>query len=253
MASRRGNASYGIHKFFLVSILFLVQTAVGQQQQQLHRYPGPGGPPRRRPPGPNAIELGKENKRATYTAIAGGVLAGYWLSGWNYRSKNKKMKQKYERDLAHQEKRVEDAIRSVRQQYEDVLERKQEEYVEKYKHLQYIENAMGEAGIPVDLSMVSPSASLQQDYAEFKQPDLNGDDKITRREFDQYMRQYLAANPEYSKYDYPSFDEFDKDGDNAITFAEWQQYIQDAEAAALAQEQLMYQQQKKGKMAGRRR
>lgn len=41
---------------------------------------------------------------------------------------------------------------------------------------------MGEAGIPVDLSMVSPSASLQQDYAEFKQPDLNGDDKITRRE-----------------------------------------------------------------------
>jgi hypothetical protein len=46
------------------------------------------------------------------------------------------------------------------------------------------------------------------------------------------MRQYLAANPEYSKYDYPSFDEFDKDGDKAITFAEWQQYIQDAEAAA---------------------
>jgi hypothetical protein len=46
------------------------------------------------------------------------------------------------------------------------------------------------------------------------------------------MRQYLAANPEYSKYDYPSFEEFDKDGDNAITFAEWQQYIQDAEAAA---------------------
>ena len=38
-----------------------------------------------------------------------------------------------------QEKRIEDAIRSIRQQYEDVLERKQEEYVEKYKHLQYIE------------------------------------------------------------------------------------------------------------------
>ncbi len=46
------------------------------------------------------------------------------------------------------------------------------------------------------------------------------------------MRQYLAANPEYSKYDYPSFEEFDKDGDNAITFAEWQQYIADAETAA---------------------
>eukprot|EP00624_Nannochloropsis_granulata_P004790 evm.model.NODE_339_length_6327_cov_21.577841.1 len=67
------------------------------------------------------------------------------------------------------------------------------------------------------------------------------------------MRQYLAANPEYSKYDYPSFDEFDKDGDHSITFAEWQQYIQDAEAAALAQEQLMYQQQQKGKATGRRK
>lgn len=44
------------------------------------------------------------------------------------------------------------------------------------------QNAMSEAGIPVDLSMVSPSASLQQDYAEFKQPDANGDDKISRRE-----------------------------------------------------------------------
>lgn len=41
--------------------------------------------------------------------------------------------------IQHQEKRIEDAIRSIRQQYEDVLERKQEEYVEKYKHLQYIE------------------------------------------------------------------------------------------------------------------
>ena len=52
------------------------------------------------------------------------------------------------------------------------------------------------------------------------------------QQFDQYMRQYLAANPEYSKYDYPSFEEFDKDGDNSITFAEWQQYIADAESAA---------------------
>ena len=49
-------------------------------------------------------------------------------------------------------------------------------------HTRHTQNAMGEAGIPVDLSMVSPSASLQQDYAEFKQPDTNGDDKISRRE-----------------------------------------------------------------------
>ncbi len=41
--------------------------------------------------------------------------------------------------LQQQERRIEDAIRSIRQQYEEVLEKKQEEYVEKYKHLQYIE------------------------------------------------------------------------------------------------------------------
>ncbi len=41
--------------------------------------------------------------------------------------------------LQQQEKRIEDAITSIREQYEGVLEKKQEEYVEKYRHLQYIE------------------------------------------------------------------------------------------------------------------
>lgn len=43
------------------------------------------------------------------------------------------------RCLQLQEKRIEDAIKSIREQYEGVLEKKQEEYVEKYRHLQYIE------------------------------------------------------------------------------------------------------------------
>jgi len=33
-------------------------------------------------------------------AVLGGILAGYWFSGWNFRGKNKKLKQKYERDIA---------------------------------------------------------------------------------------------------------------------------------------------------------
>ncbi len=33
-------------------------------------------------------------------AVMGGIFAGYWLSGWNFRGKNKKLKQKYERDTA---------------------------------------------------------------------------------------------------------------------------------------------------------
>lgn len=49
-------------------------------------------------------------------------------------------------------------------------------------------NALTEAGIPIDLSLAaSPSSaaggnSLEQDYAEFKQPDANGDDRISRKE-----------------------------------------------------------------------
>lgn len=100
------------------------------------------------------------------------------------------------------------------------------------------------------------------------------------------MRQYLAANPEYSQYDYPSFEEFDKNGyanlssramiiivldvsshglknnhllcrDGYVNFNEWRRYIEEAEQAAAAQEQLYYQQvqqqqQKKGVARGRK-
>lgn len=48
------------------------------------------------------------------------------------------------------------------------------------------QNALTEAGIPIDLSLAqaptSRSSSLEQDYAEFKQPDANGDDLISRKE-----------------------------------------------------------------------
>ena len=32
------------------------------------------------------------------------------------------------------------------------------------------------------------------------------------KQFNDYMKQYLKANPEYSQYDYPSFEEFDRNG-----------------------------------------
>lgn len=35
-----------------------------------------------------------------YMAVFGGIFAGYWLSGWSFRSKNKKLKQKYQKDIA---------------------------------------------------------------------------------------------------------------------------------------------------------
>lgn len=39
-----------------------------------------------------------------------------------------------------------------------------------------------EAGIPLDLSLSSGNERLQTDYEEFRQPDVNGDNKISRKE-----------------------------------------------------------------------
>ncbi len=67
------------------------------------------------------------------------------------------------------------------------------------------QNALTEAGIPIDLSLAaSPSTaasggmgggggnSLEQDYAEFKQPDANGDDRISRKEVSQLVGQAVG-------------------------------------------------------------
>ena len=39
-------------------------------------------------------------RRAAYLATCLGFLGGYWFSGWSLRAKNKKMKQKYEKEIA---------------------------------------------------------------------------------------------------------------------------------------------------------
>ena len=37
------------------------------------------------------------------------------------------------------------------------------------------------------------------------------------KQFNDYMKQYLKANPEYSQYDYPSFEEFDRNGSVSLS------------------------------------
>ena len=79
--------------------------------------------------------------------------------------------------------------------------------------------------------------ALQRDYDEFKQPDIDGDDRISRAEFNMYVKNYLSHYPGLSEKDYPKFEEFDHDNDGFVSFQEYAQQMalqaQKAESDAL--------------------
>jgi hypothetical protein len=67
--------------------------------------------------------------------------------------------------------------------------------------------------------------TLERDYEEFKAPDTNNDDMISRQEFNIYVKKYLSSFPELSEKDFPKFDDFDLDGDGLVSFDEWQKFL----------------------------
>jgi len=67
--------------------------------------------------------------------------------------------------------------------------------------------------------------ALQRDYDEFKQPDVDDDDRISRAEFNMYVKTYLANYPGLQKSDYPKFEDFDHDGDGYVSFQEYAQQM----------------------------
>jgi len=76
--------------------------------------------------------------------------------------------------------------------------------------------------------------ALQRDYDEFKQPDLDSDDRISRAEFNMYVKDYLSNYPGLTEKDYPKFEDFDHDGDGYVSFEEYsQQMAVQAEQAEL--------------------
>jgi len=66
---------------------------------------------------------------------------------------------------------------------------------------------------------------LQRDFDEFKQPDVDGDDRISRAEFSMYVKNYLSNYPGLTEKDYPKFEDFDHDGDGFIGFQEYAQQM----------------------------
>jgi len=76
--------------------------------------------------------------------------------------------------------------------------------------------------------------AVQRDYDEFKQPDLDSDDRISRAEFNMYVKDYLSNYPGLTEKDYPKFEDFDHDGDGYVSFEEYsQQMAVQAEQAEL--------------------
>merc|ERR1712176_318338 len=67
--------------------------------------------------------------------------------------------------------------------------------------------------------------NLQREYDEFKQPDVDGDDRISRTEFNMYVKNYLSNYPGLAEKDYPKFEDFDHDGDGYVSFQEYAQQM----------------------------
>lgn len=67
--------------------------------------------------------------------------------------------------------------------------------------------------------------NLQREYDEFKQPDVDGDDQISRSEFNLYVKNYLANYPGLTEKDYPKFEDFDHDKDGQVSFQEYAQQM----------------------------
>lgn len=66
---------------------------------------------------------------------------------------------------------------------------------------------------------------IQRDYDEFKQPDVDGDDRISRAEFNMYVKNYLSNYPGLAEKDYPRFEDFDHDKDGFVSFQEYAQQM----------------------------
>lgn len=130
-----------------------------------------------------------------------GLVAGTFVGGWLQSRRGKKKFEKEKKDLVQYIKLQEEVYKTRESQW-------QAEYQKLYKVYDELEKE-----------------TLERDYEEFKAPDTNNDDMISRAEFNTYVRKYLSSFPELSERDFPKFEEFDLDGDGIVSFEEWQNFL----------------------------
>ena len=133
---------------------------------------------------------------AAATGVLGGVLGGWFVS-----SRLKRKHDKEKKELLQYLSLQEEVYKQRENQW-------QQEYKKLYKAYDELEKE-----------------TIERDYEEFKAPDTDNDDMITREEFYTYVQKYLKSFPELSEKDFPKFDEFDLDGDGKVSFDEWQQFL----------------------------
>jgi len=82
---------------------------------------------------------------------------------------------------------------------------------------------------------------VQREYDEFKAPDVDNDERISRAEFNMYVQTYLKNYPGIEPEDYPRFEDFDHDRDGYVGFQEYSDQmrlqVQQAEMKEMAREQ----------------
>ena len=100
------------------------------------------------------------------------------------------------------------------QYYNDVY-KLQEQNAELVKVVQQLQQTLKKAEEKRELD------AMQRDYDEFKQPDVDGDDRISRAEFNLYVKNYLTNYPGLTEKDYPRFEDFDHDNDGYVSFSEY--------------------------------
>ena len=140
-------------------------------------------------------------RRGPILAAAGGVLVGGGLSAWIVSARLKKKHEKEQAELMNY-------LMAQEEQYKAREKQWQQEYRTLFKAYEEIEQETAE-----------------RDYEEFKAPDVNNDNMISRDEFSTYVQKYLSSFPELSEKDFPKFDEFDLNHDGIVSFQEWQEFL----------------------------
>lgn len=147
--------------------------------------------------------------------------AASWYMGGKYHSDriSKKLKLKFQKEQ-----------KQLYTQYYNDVYKLSETNVELSNYIETLKDTLKQTEHAHELE------AIQRDYDEFKQPDIDGDDRISRAEFNMYVKNYLSNYPGLTEADYPKFEDFDHDHDGFVSFKEYaQQMALQAEQAELEQ------------------
>jgi len=139
--------------------------------------------------------------------VLGGA-SGFGISKLMSRKESRVMKKKHAKE-----------IKQLYTQYYSDVYKLQEALAEANYATEQLRSSLTEAKTTAEME------AIQRDYDEFKQPDVDGDDRISRAEFNMYVKNYLANYPGLQEKDYPRFEDFDHDKDGFVSFTEYAQQM----------------------------